>query len=89
MNGYEKHTENVDQQNKEIGRVFTIGCIFAVIICGLCFLIGFWTGRHAYTSTSDYYIELHEDSINVITDLGVDTTIHFDDLEEYIIRDNL
>lgn len=37
----------------------------------------------------DYHLNLHEDSILIETDLGVDTVIHFDDLEEYIIRDNL
>lgn len=37
----------------------------------------------------DYHLDLKGDSIQIKTDLGVDTTIHFDELEEFIIRDNL
>lgn len=37
----------------------------------------------------DYQIDLREDSLYILTDQNLDTTIHFDDLEEYIIRDNI
>jgi hypothetical protein len=36
----------------------------------------------------DYHIDLQQDSIRVV-DKYHDTIIHFDDLEEYLIKDNI
>lgn len=37
----------------------------------------------------DYHLNLQEDSIYILTDQDIDTTIHFDDIDEFLIRDNI
>lgn len=64
------------------------------VIIFIGFILQYWLGYYMGYNTkkavpSDYQIELDEDSIHVFTDQDQDTTIHFDDLEEWLIRDNL
>lgn len=54
----------------------------------LGFYMGYQYGRP--DESFDYQIELNQDSIRVIDDrVLLDTTLHFDELEEFIIRDNI
>ena len=61
----------------------------------ILFIIQYWLGYYMGYNTDrqsksfEYQINLDEDSIHIVTDQHQDTTIHFDELEEWLIRDNL